>query len=267
MNNSRRINSSSGSPPSVCHELQVEVAPPDARGPGVNLWTATSWPLVIATCLSCSDYRPACQKNPLALFLEPNSALVKATDRLLSVFLHRLRGSESRHRIVRALNNMLSSVTGTRSVCGVFFFFRVRDLVEISDIPFAPLGRAVDDSLMGFLRNNCRGMFFFFSPRRNLQLSREISRELPPPTSPSLCRLLPRPALRSGFLGATAAHALANSAAPNAILNSLNSSMSPLQTQSPSNAAPSPSLWPSALTSTQGTDIFIYANSSLFLRL
>ncbi|XP_075894387.1 protein bicaudal C homolog 1 isoform X2 [Nelusetta ayraudi] len=55
-----------------------------------------------------------------------------------------------------------------------------------------------------------------------------------------------------GFLGATAAHALANSAAPNAILNSLNSSMSPLQTQSPSNAAPSPSLWPSALTSTQG---------------
>lgn len=164
MNNSRRINSSSGSPPSVCHELQVEVAPPDARGPGVNLWTATSWPLVIATCLSCSDYRPACQKNPLALFLEPNSALVKATDRLLSVFLHRLRGSESRHRIVRALNNMLSSVTGTRSVCGVFFFFRVRDLVEISDIPFAPLGRAVDDSLMGFLRNSCRGMFFFFLP-------------------------------------------------------------------------------------------------------
>uniref|UniRef100_A0A671YZR3 BicC family RNA binding protein 1 n=1 Tax=Sparus aurata TaxID=8175 RepID=A0A671YZR3_SPAAU len=55
-----------------------------------------------------------------------------------------------------------------------------------------------------------------------------------------------------GFLGATAAHSLANSAAPNAVLNSLNSSMSPLQTPSPSTPAPSPSLWPSSLTSTQG---------------
>uniref|UniRef100_A0A671YZP5 BicC family RNA binding protein 1 n=1 Tax=Sparus aurata TaxID=8175 RepID=A0A671YZP5_SPAAU len=52
-----------------------------------------------------------------------------------------------------------------------------------------------------------------------------------------------------GFLGATAAHSLANSAAPNAVLNSLNSSMSPLQTPSPSTPAPSPSLWPSSLTS------------------
>ncbi|KAI3363327.1 hypothetical protein L3Q82_011952 [Scortum barcoo] len=42
------------------------------------------------------------------------------------------------------------------------------------------------------------------------------------------------------------------SAAPNAVLNSLNSSMSPLQTQSASTPAPSPSLWPSSLTSTQG---------------
>ncbi|KAM3606554.1 uncharacterized protein V6R79_018614 [Siganus canaliculatus] len=55
-----------------------------------------------------------------------------------------------------------------------------------------------------------------------------------------------------GFLGATAPHSLTNSAAPNAILNSLNSSMSPLQTPSPSNPTPSPSLWPSSLTSTQG---------------
>ncbi|XP_069000579.1 protein bicaudal C homolog 1-like [Embiotoca jacksoni] len=49
-----------------------------------------------------------------------------------------------------------------------------------------------------------------------------------------------------GFLGATAPHSLPNSAAPNAVLNSLNSSMSP------STPAPSPSLWPSSLTSTQG---------------
>lgn len=55
-----------------------------------------------------------------------------------------------------------------------------------------------------------------------------------------------------GFLGATAAHSLTNSAAPNAVLNSLNSSMSPLQTPSPSTPTPSPSLWPSSLTSTQG---------------
>uniref|UniRef100_A0A8C4EN35 BicC family RNA binding protein 1 n=1 Tax=Dicentrarchus labrax TaxID=13489 RepID=A0A8C4EN35_DICLA len=52
-----------------------------------------------------------------------------------------------------------------------------------------------------------------------------------------------------GFLGATAAHSLTNSAAPNAVLNSLNSSMSPLQTPSPSTPTPSPSLWPSSLTS------------------
>ncbi|CAG6016793.1 protein bicaudal C homolog 1 isoform 2-T2 [Menidia menidia] len=54
-----------------------------------------------------------------------------------------------------------------------------------------------------------------------------------------------------GFLGATAPHSLPNSAAPNAILNSLNSSLSPLQTPSPSTPAPSPSLWPSSLTSAQ----------------
>ncbi|XP_074532178.1 protein bicaudal C homolog 1 [Halichoeres trimaculatus] len=53
-----------------------------------------------------------------------------------------------------------------------------------------------------------------------------------------------------GFLGAAAPHSLTNSAAPNAVLNSLNSSMSPLQTPSPS--TPTPSLWPSSLTSTQG---------------
>uniref|UniRef100_I3IVZ9 BicC family RNA binding protein 1 n=1 Tax=Oreochromis niloticus TaxID=8128 RepID=I3IVZ9_ORENI len=52
-----------------------------------------------------------------------------------------------------------------------------------------------------------------------------------------------------GFLGATASHSLPNSAAPNAVLNSLNSSMSPLQTPSPSNPTPSASLWPSSLTS------------------
>ncbi|TKS85776.1 Protein bicaudal C -like protein 1-B [Collichthys lucidus] len=55
-----------------------------------------------------------------------------------------------------------------------------------------------------------------------------------------------------GFLGATAPHSLTNTAAPNAVLNSLNSSMSPLQTPSPSTPTPSPSLWPSSLTSTQG---------------
>ncbi|KAF7662241.1 hypothetical protein LDENG_00241290 [Lucifuga dentata] len=55
-----------------------------------------------------------------------------------------------------------------------------------------------------------------------------------------------------GFLGATAPHSLSNSTAPNSVLNSLNSSMSPLQTPSPSTPTPSPSLWPSSLTSTQG---------------
>ncbi|XP_041866731.1 protein bicaudal C homolog 1-like [Melanotaenia boesemani] len=54
-----------------------------------------------------------------------------------------------------------------------------------------------------------------------------------------------------GFLGATAPHSLPNSAAPNAVLNSLNSSLSPLQTPSPSTPTPSPSLWPNSLTSTQ----------------
>lgn len=60
-----------------------------------------------------------------------------------------------------------------------------------------------------------------------------------------------------GFLGATASHSLPNSAAPNAVLNSLNSSMSPLQTPSPSNPTPSASLWPSSLTSTQGLYIVL----------
>ncbi|XP_029134162.1 protein bicaudal C homolog 1 [Labrus bergylta] len=55
-----------------------------------------------------------------------------------------------------------------------------------------------------------------------------------------------------GFLGATAAHSLTNSAVPNAVLNSLNSTLSPLQTPSPSTPTPSPSLWPSSLTGTQG---------------
>uniref|UniRef100_A0A8D3B3F4 BicC family RNA binding protein 1 n=1 Tax=Scophthalmus maximus TaxID=52904 RepID=A0A8D3B3F4_SCOMX len=55
-----------------------------------------------------------------------------------------------------------------------------------------------------------------------------------------------------GFLGAAAAHSLSNSAMPNAVLNSLNSSMSPLQTPSPPAPTPSASLWPSSLTSTQG---------------
>lgn len=55
-----------------------------------------------------------------------------------------------------------------------------------------------------------------------------------------------------GFLSATTPHSLPNSAAPNAVLNSLNSSMSPLQTPSPSTPTPTPSLWPSSLTSTQG---------------
>lgn len=44
---------------------------------------------------------------------------------------------------------------------GVLFSLHIRDLVEISAIPFAPLGRAVDDSLMGFLRNNCRKIVGF----------------------------------------------------------------------------------------------------------
>ncbi|XP_077470152.1 protein bicaudal C homolog 1-like [Stigmatopora argus] len=50
-----------------------------------------------------------------------------------------------------------------------------------------------------------------------------------------------------GFLGATASHSLANSATPNAVLNTLNSSISPLQAPN----APTSSLWPSSLTSTQ----------------
>ncbi|XP_047459176.1 protein bicaudal C homolog 1-like [Mugil cephalus] len=54
-----------------------------------------------------------------------------------------------------------------------------------------------------------------------------------------------------GFLGATAPHSLPSSGAPNAVLNSLNSSMSPLQTPSPSTPTP-PSLWPSSLTGNQG---------------
>ncbi|XP_037553493.1 protein bicaudal C homolog 1 [Nematolebias whitei] len=54
-----------------------------------------------------------------------------------------------------------------------------------------------------------------------------------------------------GFLGATAPHSLPNSSAPNALLNSLNSTLSPLPTPSPSTPAPPPSLWPSSLTNTQ----------------
>ncbi|KAL0964503.1 hypothetical protein UPYG_G00324730 [Umbra pygmaea] len=51
-----------------------------------------------------------------------------------------------------------------------------------------------------------------------------------------------------GLLGTSAPHSLSSSPGPNSILNSLNSSMSPVKNPSP----PSPSLWPSSLTSTQG---------------
>uniref|UniRef100_A0A674AKR9 BicC family RNA binding protein 1 n=1 Tax=Salmo trutta TaxID=8032 RepID=A0A674AKR9_SALTR len=51
-----------------------------------------------------------------------------------------------------------------------------------------------------------------------------------------------------GLLGPSAPHSLSSSPAPNSVLNSLNSSMSPLQNP----PSPSPSLWPSSLTSTQG---------------
>ncbi|MEQ2296096.1 Protein bicaudal C 1, partial [Ameca splendens] len=54
-----------------------------------------------------------------------------------------------------------------------------------------------------------------------------------------------------GFLGATASHSLPTSATPNTVLNSLNSALSPLQTPSPNTPTPSPSMWPSSLTSTQ----------------
>lgn len=54
-----------------------------------------------------------------------------------------------------------------------------------------------------------------------------------------------------GFLSATAPHSLSSSATHNAVLNSLNTSLSPLQTPSPTTPVPSPSLWPSSLTSTQ----------------
>ncbi|KAM8852500.1 protein bicaudal C homolog 1 isoform 1-T2 [Synchiropus picturatus] len=54
-----------------------------------------------------------------------------------------------------------------------------------------------------------------------------------------------------GFLGATPSHSLTNSPIPNTVLNSLNSSMSPLQTPSPTTPTPSPSLWPSSGYSSQ----------------
>ncbi|KAM9804134.1 protein bicaudal C homolog 1 [Neosynchiropus ocellatus] len=54
-----------------------------------------------------------------------------------------------------------------------------------------------------------------------------------------------------GFLGATPSHSLTNSPIPNTVLNSLNSSMSPLQTPSPTTSTPSPSLWPSSGYSSQ----------------
>uniref|UniRef100_A0A8C6TAM9 BicC family RNA binding protein 1a n=1 Tax=Neogobius melanostomus TaxID=47308 RepID=A0A8C6TAM9_9GOBI len=50
---------------------------------------------------------------------------------------------------------------------------------------------------------------------------------------------------------AAAPHSLSSSATHNAVLNSLNTSLSPLQTPSPTTPVPSPSLWPSSLTSTQ----------------
>lgn len=55
----------------------------------------------------------------------------------------------------------------------------------------------------------------------------------------------------SGFLGAAASPGL-NSAPPNAVLNSLNSAMSPLHTPSPSNPTAPASLWPSSLAGAQG---------------
>ncbi|CAG10078.1 unnamed protein product [Tetraodon nigroviridis] len=53
-----------------------------------------------------------------------------------------------------------------------------------------------------------------------------------------------------GFLGAAASPGL--NSAPNAVLNSLNSAMSPLHTPSPSNPTAPASLWPSSLAGAQG---------------
>lgn len=106
-----------------------------------------------------------------------------------------------------------------------------------------------------FLLNSWKTELIFWGPQCNMWLVWEMALFLtgPPPVRPSPVLICLSSLFSLGFLGATAAaHSLANSAAPNAVLNSLNSSMSPLQTPSPSTPAPSPSLWPSSLTSTQG---------------
>lgn len=54
-----------------------------------------------------------------------------------------------------------------------------------------------------------------------------------------------------GFLGATPSHSITTSPIPNTVLNSLNSSMSPLQAASPTTPTPSPSLWPTSGYSSQ----------------
>lgn len=64
----------------------------------------------------------------------------------------------------------------------------------------------------------------------------------------------------SGFLGAAAPHSL--NSAPNAVLNSLNSAISPLHT--PSNPTPPGSLWPSSLASTQGRTLTTLFVSTFF---
>lgn len=66
----------------------------------------------------------------------------------------------------------------------------------------------------------------------------------------------------SGFLGTTTPHTL-NSAPPNAVLNSLNSAMSPLH--HPSNPTPPGSLWPSALASTQGWTLTTFLSFDFYL--
>lgn len=142
-------------------------------------------------------------------------------------------------------------------------YFRIRDLVEISEI-LPLICFLVDDSLMEFQSNSWKTKIIFWGPQCNMWLAGKMAVRFDRTTTDLFISCLPPSfPLHSGFLGATAPHSLTNSAAPNAVLNSLNSSMSPLQTPSPSTPTPSPSLWPSSLTSTQGW----YINQCLFSKV
>lgn len=142
---------------------KLEVAPPDARGESVDGHILAPSNCYMLVLLRLQAGVP--EKILWPYFWSQTRPLLKPQTGFC-LFSYTVSGARRAGTALLELSITCFHRSPGRARCAEFccFFFRVRDLAENSDIPFAALGRAVDDSVMGFLRNSCRGMFFFFPP-------------------------------------------------------------------------------------------------------